>query len=89
MRTQFTPGPWTLRANGDANSYSIDHGNHWVVYQCNGQPTPEENEANMRLMTAAPEMLHLLDVIYANAAESVEWIRERIAPIIAKARGEA
>ena len=47
----------------------------------------EEMWANARLIAAAPELLDALRVIYANAAESPEWIRARIGPAIAKAEG--
>jgi hypothetical protein len=35
-----------------------------------------------RLIAAAPEMLHLLCVIHANAAESPEWIRAKINAVV-------
>lgn len=38
------------------------------------------------LLAAAPVMLAALELIHANAAESPEWIRERIAPAIAMAK---
>lgn len=40
-----------------------------------------------RLADAGEDMLAALQLIYANAGESPEWIRERIAPAIAKAEG--
>jgi hypothetical protein len=50
--------------------------------------TPEWRE-NARLIAAAPEMLAALQLIYANAGESPEWIRARIGSTIAKAEGNA
>lgn len=50
--------------------------------------TPEWRE-NARLIAAAPEMLAALQLIYANAGESPEWIRARIGSTIAKAEGKA
>lgn len=47
----------------------------------------DEALANARLIAAAPELLKALRVIYANAAESPEWIRARIGPVIAKVEG--
>jgi hypothetical protein len=46
-----------------------------------------EIESNARLIASAPEMLEVLALIYANAGESPEWIRARIAPVIEKAIG--
>ena len=46
---------------------------------------PMEQIANARLISAAPELLEALELIHANAGESAEWIRSRIAPVIAKA----
>jgi len=46
-----------------------------------------EITANATLIASAPEMLAALALIYANAGESPEWIRARIAPVIEKAIG--
>jgi hypothetical protein len=46
-----------------------------------------EIKANATLIASAPEMLDALALIYANAGESPEWIRTRIAPVIEKAIG--
>ena len=39
------------------------------------------------LIEAAPDLLAALQLVYANAGESPEWIRSRIAPVIARAIG--
>ena len=39
------------------------------------------------LIEAAPDLLAALQLVYANAGESPEWIRSRIAPVIARATG--
>lgn len=55
-----------------------------------GSPsTPETILANAQLFAAAHELLAVLELIHANAGESPEWIRARIAPAIAKAKGGA
>ena len=50
---------------------------------------PMEQQANARLLAAAPDLLEILELIHANAGESAEWIRSRIAPVITKAIGES
>jgi hypothetical protein len=50
-------------------------------------PHMDEPLANATLIASAPEMLAALALIYANAGESPEWIRARIAPVIEKAIG--
>jgi hypothetical protein len=50
-------------------------------------PHMDEPLANAHLIASAPEMLEALALIYANAGESPEWIRARIAPVIEKAIG--
>jgi hypothetical protein len=50
-------------------------------------PHMDEPLANATLIASAPEMLEALALIYANAGESPEWIRARIAPVIEKAIG--
>ena len=45
--------------------------------------TPEEFD---RLKAVNAELLTALELVYSNAAESAEWIRARIEPVIAKAR---
>lgn len=45
-------------------------------------------DANARLIASAPELLEALELVFSNAGESPEWIRSRIAPIIAKAKGD-
>jgi hypothetical protein len=55
----------------------------------NAMPFNDESVplANATLIASAPEMLEALALIYANAGESPEWIRARIAPVIEKAIG--
>ncbi len=59
MSTQHTPGPWSYHANGDANHYCIlREGKRWVVsFLQNGEIWTPEQEANARLIAAAPDML--------------------------------
>lgn len=60
------------------------------VYGPDGEVAAVRNQGSdtariARELAAAPDMLATLQIIYANAAESPEWIRARIAPVIAKA----
>jgi hypothetical protein len=75
-----TDGPWS----SDSEFISSPDG---FIAQVVERDTPRETEANGRLIASAPEMLAALALIYANAGESPEWIRARIAPVIEKAIG--
>jgi hypothetical protein len=44
-------------------------------------------EGNGPLFAAAPELLAALQLVFANAGESPEWIRARIGSVISKAEG--
>ena len=82
-----TPGPWrTTGLNVRAGDALICYAtNHWSNIEL-----PEaERQANARLIASAPELLAALELIHSNAGESPEWIRERIAPAIAKVKGGA
>ena len=78
-----TPGPWhtqgcTIYAGKNRVAQTWD--------TCDDLPTPTM-EADADLIAAAPELLAALELIYSNAGESPEWIRSRIGPVIAKAKG--
>lgn len=79
-----TPGPWT------AYGCTIYRENERVAQTWDPDsvslPVPAM-EANARLIASAPELLAALELIHSNAGESPEWIRARIAPAIAKAKG--
>ena len=60
--------------------------NHWVA-SMNSWDGAENHQANARIIAAAPDLLAALQLVYANAGESPEWIRSRIAPAIARATG--
>ena len=60
--------------------------NHWVA-SMNSWDGAEDHQANARIIAAAPDLLAALQLVYANAGESPEWIRSRIAPVIARATG--
>jgi len=65
METKFTPGPWKLIEQGDANMYGmITADNKWIIsFQQNGELMTETELANAKLMAAAPDMLQSLDTV--------------------------
>jgi hypothetical protein len=86
MTHTHTNSPWHLgKRAGNPAIYGKDGTEIAEILQ---GLTPEWRE-NARLIAAAPEMLAALQLIYANAAESPEWIRARIGSTIAKAEGKA
>ena len=71
--TQHTPGPWKFES-GTIRSVPA---NYWLA-SMNSFEGAVNHEANARLIAAAPELLAALELIYANAGESPEWIRMTI-----------
>ena len=89
-----TPGPWTVRhdfrsGNGElcvgVSAARIGPKSGAVAWPSGVDDAQEL--ANARLIAAAPDLLAALQLVYANAGESPEWIRSRIAPVIARAIG--
>ena len=85
-----TPGPWTVDPKTLA-VYAPDRHGHAAavrVAECGRTLLPTaEIAANAALVAAAPDLLAALQLVYANAGESPEWMRSRIAPVIARAIG--
>lgn len=65
MKTQHTPGPWTVDDNGFIYDYA---GNTIADPHCSDIDL-DEREANARLIAAAPELLNALERLY-NAIDS-------------------
>ena len=86
MNTQHTPGPWYWSDNVPDFPK-----NHCIIVDADGftiaEPSPM-SEADARLIANAPALLHALQMIDSNAAESVEWIRRVARAAIARATGE-
>lgn len=84
MKTHtHTPGPWHY-APGELVYGPLGETVASCRFVTNFKDT---NVANMRLVAAAPELLAALQLVYANAGESPEWIRARIGSVISKAEG--
>lgn len=62
---KHTPGPWIVSNHGDANHHVINpapgRGNWLFVLQHNGEKWVVEQDANARLIAAAPDLLELID----------------------------
>lgn len=58
--TKFTPGPWhrNIRAGGKYSTVFAGRNTH-IAHVCQ-QPTPEETEANIDLVYAAPSLYEAL-----------------------------
>lgn len=91
MNTKHTPGPWSLHKRGPAERYEVQHGipGNWspiCVTFCGSQ-----QEANARLIAAAPELLDICESILAEVDyEGLQLESGRAAKLraaIAKATG--
>ncbi len=85
-----TPGPWAAgRAIPEDNVVSriVRAGDDHIAVVMDLEDAAQEAADNARLIAAAPDLLAALQLVYANAGESPEWIRSRIAPAIARATG--
>ena len=65
MNTQHTPGPWhrNIRANGKYPVVFAGRNQH--VATTSQQTDPAETEANIDLISAAPELLEALQAVLA------------------------
>lgn len=95
---KHTPGPWETKAQGEANHYFTmrDHprrgGKDWMMsIQFNGELSVTEQEANIRLIDAVPELLEALVGLMGDKALESEmaWADacDKSRAAIAKAEG--
>jgi hypothetical protein len=60
MANDFTPGPWTVSADGDMVESETAHGwvnDGWVICSAHGS----DSKANARLIAASPKLLKALE----------------------------
>lgn len=99
--TQHTPGPWTALGRDGYNSIIIraEHASHWpaLVPEFNEIARDPEQEANARLIAAAPDLIDALRDIVARIdcydagrcpPSLAERCREIALAAIAKAEGK-
>jgi hypothetical protein len=95
--TQHTPGPWTLTVDQGVQFIDTDNRIETVIEIVNGEagitPCYATNEADARLIAAAPDLLDVLveflcDQETMNPPYRNEAICERARAAIAKAEGK-
>ena len=95
-KTKHTPGPWRVQATG--HSFVVEAHTHTEVISVdeNGNPCrwSEYNEANARLIAAAPELLEVLRLMVAMAETGMcdfnphdEYVMDKAKAVIDKATG--
>lgn len=88
-----TPGPWdfTVEASGHASVYragqNIPRGHKHIAQVCQGEFSPDEVQANARLLALAPDLLAIVRVI-ADGQWTVAGIKERACRVLAQAVNE-
>lgn len=88
-----TPGPWRIRENARHSPDECDLsicGDIWVLADING-PQYAHQEANARLIAAAPELLEALEewLTVGNDMKARKAVRSKARAAIAKARGQS
>lgn len=83
------PGPWLFSTLNDCAVAIVEADGTSIFDVTVSSHTTGQSAlaANVNLICSAPELLAALQMVYANAGESPEWIRSRIAPAIARATG--
>lgn len=75
MTIKHAPGPWATKPQGEANHHAIllENGKWLAALQFNGELTEAQQEANARLIAAAPELLAALQLLYDTGSDSTMW----------------
>ena len=106
MRTKHTPGPWAIGGTEHSKCRIYSHAESHAIARTygtylDGVPTAEltgpKNEADARLIAAAPDLLHALEMVRDADNDCVRDGLQTIPPIarktiddaIAKATGES
>jgi hypothetical protein len=85
MSAPHTPGPWTVREDGDANHYTlIGPDGRWLVSLLhNGEALTERQRANLLLMAAAPDLLEAVEGLMS----TMDYMREQRPDLFGEGEG--
>lgn len=86
-KKEHTPGPWKVRRDENVFDVITQNGNGITACSCADRIDVKEDEANARLIAAAPDMLSALkeaQEIIQRTTGNVSWVVEKA---IAKATG--
>lgn len=92
MKTQHTPGPWTVTETGIFSQHLNGHGNFYIAaLPFPSEPPTKTEAANLALIAAAPELLqalkdakHYLE-IHADDPRTRSFISLQLNQVISKA----
>lgn len=90
MKVKHTPGPWEVGEANHTLQYEIgvravDEDGFVICDITNDGYGPEENEANAKLIAAAPEMLEFLMETVSVLSPEFKSLADRIESVIKKA----
>jgi len=93
---KHTEGPWVGRGQGDADAFTLmtEDGRWLFAFRQNGERWTPEQQANLRLIASAPDLLAALQEVLAAAvrepfAVQVRLGIDRAQAVISKATGDA
>lgn len=86
MESKHTKGTWSYTSDGEANFSGIATKENWLMrIQHNGELLLEEQDANTKLIAAAPELLEALQKIhnmcYGDVKGSLDENLDKIADV--------
>lgn len=89
IMNKHTPGPWHVDTSS-ISQFNIVDSNLFVVCDtiCGEEKSDEVNEANAKLIAAAPEMLKVLEACQKHHQGGHSEIGAKIREVILKAKGE-
>ncbi len=92
MKATHTSGPWSVRGQAGNTGHGVDDstGRSICSVPSNGTRPHAERNANVTLIAAAPDLLHLCERSLLSLEEDAfPMLREQLRKTIAKATGEA